>query len=83
MFDPANVAPVVTYLASPRCRLTGRVVNAVGGNVVLYGGWHPEVELDRPQRVTIDELVEAFGAVPATPPPFDVPGPLRPPASGA
>jgi NAD(P)-dependent dehydrogenase (short-subunit alcohol dehydrogenase family) len=38
-FLPEHVAPVVAYLASPRCRFTGRVFGAQGDSIAVFGGW--------------------------------------------
>lgn len=45
--DPAAVAPVVAFLASPACELTGEVLTTSGGHVArvftgLSRGWDPE-----------------------------------------
>lgn len=37
--SPANIAPVVAYLASERCRLTGKVFAVQGGAITLLDGW--------------------------------------------
>jgi NAD(P)-dependent dehydrogenase (short-subunit alcohol dehydrogenase family) len=39
-FDPANVAPLVTWLASPESAdITGRVFEAWGGRIAVVDGW--------------------------------------------
>ena len=38
-FLPEHVAPVVAYLASQRCRFTGRVFGAQGDSIAVFGGW--------------------------------------------
>lgn len=49
-FSPANIAPVVVYLASPGCPLTGKVLAVQGGAVSLLQGWNTKdtVETDGP-----------------------------------
>ena len=55
--DPANVAPVVAYLASDAAAsITGQVFWVVGGSIVLYKGWHPVARAERPGRWTVEEL---------------------------
>lgn len=47
--DPANVSPLVAWLASPDCDITGRVLEIEGGRICLEEGWRhgPLRELDR------------------------------------
>jgi len=41
VFDPANVAPVVVYLASDKAKkINGEVFRVVGDRVMLFQGWH-------------------------------------------
>lgn len=40
LFHPANVSPLVAYLASADCPFTGGVFHVGGNEVGLYGGWH-------------------------------------------
>jgi len=49
-FSPANIAPVVAYLASSDCPLTGKVLAVQGGAVALLQGWTAKetVETDGP-----------------------------------
>ena len=37
--DPANVSPLVVWLGSPQCDVTGRVFEIVGGRVNVCDGW--------------------------------------------
>ena len=37
--SPENAATVVTYLASPLCRFTGRIFGIVGDDLTLWNGW--------------------------------------------
>ncbi|MEJ1087774.1 SDR family oxidoreductase [Microbacterium sp. Mu-80] len=47
--NPANVSPIVAWLASPDCSVTGRVLEIEGGRLCLEEGWNhgPVRELDR------------------------------------
>lgn len=55
--DPANVAPLVAYLASDDAQwLTGQVIRIEGGKVGIYTGWQVVSEVDRGQQVSVDEL---------------------------
>ncbi|MFN0029601.1 MAG: SDR family oxidoreductase [Acidimicrobiales bacterium] len=39
IYDPANVSPLVAYLATEDCPFTGGVFHIGGNEVGLYGGW--------------------------------------------
>ena len=59
--DPANVSPLVAYLASPECPETGQVFSVRGGSVERLEGWRPSaqlVALDR--RPTVEEIAAAL-----------------------
>jgi NAD(P)-dependent dehydrogenase (short-subunit alcohol dehydrogenase family) len=72
-YDPANVAPLVAYLADENCPFTGHVFNVQGGQVVLYDGWTVRETFSQPRRWTVDELASALSHLPAGPPPFAPP----------
>jgi NAD(P)-dependent dehydrogenase (short-subunit alcohol dehydrogenase family) len=55
-FDPAHVSPVVAWLASDRCRVTGEVFKIFGSAIELYRGWTPIGMIDNDRRWTLDEL---------------------------
>ncbi len=64
--DPANVANVVTFLASPLCRFTGRVFGVAGDNVTVYDGWTISTHVDNGrQGWTPEALRDALADVPA------------------
>ncbi len=52
-FSPANISPLVAYLASERCPLTGKVFAVQGGAISELGGWHEvnTIETDGPWRL--------------------------------
>ena len=61
--DPANVSPLVAYLSSTACTVTGEVFAVSGGRVEPLEGWRGArrlVNLDR--RPTIEEIAAAFVA---------------------
>jgi len=64
-FDPwhsANVAPLVAWLASAGCEVTGRVFLAQGGTVELLRPWSPEWGVERKGRWSAAELGEELSS---------------------
>jgi NAD(P)-dependent dehydrogenase (short-subunit alcohol dehydrogenase family) len=58
IWDPANVSPLVAWLATEECPATGRVFWVQGGSVNLMSGWTIGEGVDRDDRWTVDELDE-------------------------
>jgi len=59
--DPANIAPLVAWLASPESRdVTGRVFNIKGGTISVAETWQAGAEASVPERWTLDELDDAL-----------------------
>jgi NAD(P)-dependent dehydrogenase (short-subunit alcohol dehydrogenase family) len=56
IWDPANVSPLVAWLATEDCPATGRVFWVQGGSVNLMNGWSIGEGVDRNDRWTVDEL---------------------------
>ena len=58
--DPANVSPVVAWLASADCAISGRVLEIEGGRLCLEEGWRhgPQRDLDR--RWSAEEVGDAI-----------------------
>ncbi len=55
--DPENIAPLVTWLASPEsARITGRVFSVRGGRIQVVEGWHAGPAADKHQRWDAAEL---------------------------
>jgi NAD(P)-dependent dehydrogenase (short-subunit alcohol dehydrogenase family) len=47
VFDPANVAPMVVFLASDKAKkISGEVFRVVADRVFLYQGWHTHNQID-------------------------------------
>jgi NAD(P)-dependent dehydrogenase (short-subunit alcohol dehydrogenase family) len=61
IWDPANVSPVVGWLASEGCPATGKVFFVQGGTVRLMTPWAMGDGVERPHRWTLDELAEELG----------------------
>jgi len=57
-WDPANVAPLVAYLATKDCPVTGEILFARGGTVQRYAPWEPGPAIEKHGRWTVSELAE-------------------------
>ena len=55
-WDPANVSPLVAYLATENCPLTGKTFMVQGGRVALFQGWTMTETINKDDRWTVDEL---------------------------
>jgi NAD(P)-dependent dehydrogenase (short-subunit alcohol dehydrogenase family) len=67
-WDPANVAPLVAYLATKDCPVTGEILFARGGTVQRYAPWEPGLALEKRGRWTVAELAERVpGLLPGVP----------------
>jgi NAD(P)-dependent dehydrogenase (short-subunit alcohol dehydrogenase family) len=56
-FDAGNVAPLVTWLASPEAAdVTGQVIEAWGGRIAIVEGWHPGPSVEVERRWDPNEL---------------------------
>ncbi|HEY2300271.1 MAG TPA: SDR family oxidoreductase [Acidimicrobiales bacterium] len=63
IWDPANVSPLVAWLATEDCPATGRVFWVQGGSVNLMTGWTIGEGVDRDDRWTVAELDEKLRPV--------------------
>jgi NAD(P)-dependent dehydrogenase (short-subunit alcohol dehydrogenase family) len=61
MFAPANISPLVAYLASERCALTGKLFAVQGGSIGLLEGWHSVRTTDTDKPWTIAEIEQRLG----------------------
>jgi NAD(P)-dependent dehydrogenase (short-subunit alcohol dehydrogenase family) len=59
-WDPANISPLVAYLASADCVFTGECFLVQGGNVTMIESWSRGQSVDRDSKWTVDELAEAL-----------------------
>ncbi len=57
-WDPANVSPLVGYLATEQCPFTGKTFFVQGGKVQFFQPWTLTKELDKSDRWSIAELAE-------------------------
>jgi NAD(P)-dependent dehydrogenase (short-subunit alcohol dehydrogenase family) len=56
VWDPANVSPLVAYLASESCPATGKVFLVQGGKVQTFQPWTLTDMIDKNDRWTVAEL---------------------------
>jgi len=67
VWDPANVSPLVAYLAGADCPFNGATFYIQGGTVKLMEPWRMGEGLERDQRWTIGELADQLGKLAGTP----------------
>jgi NAD(P)-dependent dehydrogenase (short-subunit alcohol dehydrogenase family) len=60
MWDPGNISPLVAYLASAKCDVSGRVFLTQGGRVQVFEPWTLGGTIEKNGRWTIDELVDSM-----------------------
>jgi len=60
VWDPANISPLVAYLASADCVFTGECFFVQGGNVTMIESWARGQGVDRDSKWTVSELAEAL-----------------------
>ena len=60
VWDPANVSPLVAYLATADCPFTGETFYVQGGTVKLMDPWRIGDGVEQPERWTVDGLRDAL-----------------------
>ncbi|HMK62375.1 MAG TPA: SDR family oxidoreductase [Acidimicrobiales bacterium] len=60
VWDPANVSPLVAYLATEDCPTTGQVFFVQGGQLRLFQPWTMTSTIQKAGRWTVPELAEAL-----------------------
>jgi NAD(P)-dependent dehydrogenase (short-subunit alcohol dehydrogenase family) len=63
VWDPANISPLVAYLATESCPLNGKVLFVQGGTVRLFQPWTMTDTLQKDDRWTVAELADRLPAV--------------------
>jgi NAD(P)-dependent dehydrogenase (short-subunit alcohol dehydrogenase family) len=63
VWDPANVSPLVAYLAAEGCPATGKVFFVQGGKVQLFQPWTLTEAIDKDDRWTVPELEEQMKGI--------------------
>ena len=61
VWDPANVSPLVAYLATADCPFNGATFYVQGGTVRLMEPWRMGDGVEQPERWTVGGLGEALG----------------------
>lgn len=56
LFSPANISPLVGYLASEKCPITGKVFAVQGGAISELGGWHDLKTIETDGVWEIDDI---------------------------
>ncbi|WP_297595022.1 SDR family oxidoreductase [Mycobacterium sp.] len=67
---PENVSPLVAWLASPECKLSGEVFGMVGGRIARQQCWAEQEIFEIDHRWSVDELRKALQHLPAGPSEF-------------
>jgi NAD(P)-dependent dehydrogenase (short-subunit alcohol dehydrogenase family) len=63
VWDPANVSPLVAYLASEACTFQGETFFVQGGTVKRVKSWELAEEIQRDERWSVQELATAMSAL--------------------
>jgi NAD(P)-dependent dehydrogenase (short-subunit alcohol dehydrogenase family) len=71
-YDPANVSPIVGWLASEDCAVTGQVYFVFGGTVQPMVGWTRDGGISKESRWNIRELRSETGRLEVSQPTGDV-----------
>lgn len=56
LFSPANISPLVAYLATEKCPITGRVYAVQGGAISQLAGWHDVETIETDGLWQIDDI---------------------------
>jgi NAD(P)-dependent dehydrogenase (short-subunit alcohol dehydrogenase family) len=62
-WDPANISPLVCYLASEGCEFTGETFFVKGGEVTRIRSWERAESVDQDDRWQVSELTAAMKAM--------------------
>ena len=65
-WDPANISPLVAYLASADCAFSGETFLVQGGNVTMIESWARGQSVDRDSKWTVAELTTALAPLART-----------------
>jgi len=56
LFSPANISPLVAYLAMENCPITGHVYAVQGGAISQLGGWHDVATIETDALWQIEDI---------------------------
>lgn len=56
LFSPANISPLVAYLATEKCPITGQVYAVQGGAISALAGWHDVATIETDGAWHIDDI---------------------------
>jgi NAD(P)-dependent dehydrogenase (short-subunit alcohol dehydrogenase family) len=56
LFSPANISPLVAYLATEKCQVTGQVYAVQGGAISQLAGWHDAETIETDGIWEIDDI---------------------------
>lgn len=62
-WDPANISPLVAWMSTEECDVSGRVFLVKGGQIGVFTPWAIAGEITQPQRWTLDQLDASMGAL--------------------
>jgi NAD(P)-dependent dehydrogenase (short-subunit alcohol dehydrogenase family) len=62
-WDPANISPLVAWLSTEECDVSGRVFLVKGGQIGLFSPWTIAGEINQDQRWTLDQLDASMGSL--------------------
>ncbi|MEU0990360.1 SDR family oxidoreductase [Streptomyces sp. NPDC005953] len=69
-WDPANVSPLVAWLAAENCLANGQMLMIRGGRIDVYEGWTVRETHEHEGRWTSADLDLALAALPSSAPPL-------------
>jgi NAD(P)-dependent dehydrogenase (short-subunit alcohol dehydrogenase family) len=62
-WDPANISPLVAWLSTEECDVSGRLFLVKGGEIGVFSPWTIAAEINQSQRWTLDQLDASMGTL--------------------
>ena len=66
-YHPRNVSPLVTYLATSDCPMSGHMFRVVGDLIGIYEGWHLVDTFENGKMWDVPDIVRALAKAPSEP----------------